>query len=34
MPRLPAPPAAAIDHAISLRGSLALRRGVYERRGA
>ena len=33
-PRLPRPPAEAIDAAIGLRKSLDLRRGVYERRAA
>ncbi len=33
-PRLPRPPAAVIDSAISFRDSLALRRGVYGRRAA
>lgn len=33
-PRLPRPPAEAIDSAISFRDSLALRRGVYGRRAA
>jgi N-acetylglucosaminyl-diphospho-decaprenol L-rhamnosyltransferase len=33
-PRLPSPPAGAVDHTISFRDSLALRRGVYGRRAA
>ena len=33
-PHLPAPPADAIDSAVSFRDSLALRRGVYGRRAA
>jgi N-acetylglucosaminyl-diphospho-decaprenol L-rhamnosyltransferase len=33
-PRLAQPPSAAVDHAIGLRDSLALRRGVYGRRAA
>ena len=33
-PRLPRPPAEAIDSAVSFRDSLALRRGVYGRRAA
>ena len=33
-PRLPAPPREAVDWSIGLRDSLALRRGVYERRAA
>jgi N-acetylglucosaminyl-diphospho-decaprenol L-rhamnosyltransferase len=33
-PHLPRPPAAAIDRQIGFRDSLALRRGVYERRAA
>jgi len=33
-PRLSAPPAEAVDHAITFRDSLALRRGVYGRRAA
>jgi len=33
-PRLPAPPNEAIDHTITFRDSLALRRGVYGRRAA
>jgi N-acetylglucosaminyl-diphospho-decaprenol L-rhamnosyltransferase len=33
-PRLPRPPAAAIDRQIGFRDSLALRRGVYSRRAA
>jgi len=32
--RLPTPPSAAVDHTITFRESLALRRGVYERRAA
>jgi GT2 family glycosyltransferase len=33
-PRLPRPPAAAVDATIGLRDSIALRRGVYGRRAA
>jgi GT2 family glycosyltransferase len=33
-PRLPRPPADAVDHGIGFRDSLALRRGVYGRRAA
>jgi N-acetylglucosaminyl-diphospho-decaprenol L-rhamnosyltransferase len=33
-PRLPPPPAEAVDHCIGFRDSLALRRGVYGRRAA